>query len=278
MAIRMIGLDLDGTLFNSRKQLTAHTRQVLERAAARGIVIVPATGRPRSGLPAVLEHLAGIRYAVVTNGAAVYDLAEDRCIYEKYMDREAAAELLRRTRGLQTVQGAFVGPWGYMEEIDRQRIEQLSLVEEMKQYLRSSRKVVEDLPAFVLGEARGPQKLVLMFLKDREGRPVDSAEAIRIAGEYAQFSFVSGGVGNIEIMDSAVGKGTALLELGRQLGIGREEIMAVGDSENDLDMICKAGLGVAMANGEEIVRRRADVLTGSNDEDGAAAAIERYAL
>ena len=112
MAIRMIGLDLDGTLFNSRKQLTAHTRQVLERAAARGIVIVPATGRPRSGLPAVLEHLAGIRYAVVTNGAAVYDLAEDRCIYEKYMDREAAAELLRRTRGLQTVQGAFVGPWG----------------------------------------------------------------------------------------------------------------------------------------------------------------------
>ena len=79
--------------------------------------------------------------------------------------------------------------------------DRLSLVEEMKQYLRSSRKVVEDLPAFVLGEARGPQKLVLMFLKDREGRPVDSAEAIRIAGEYVQFSFVSGGVGNIEIMD-----------------------------------------------------------------------------
>ena len=148
----------------------------------------------------------------------------------------------------------------------------------MKEYLRSSRKVVDSLPEFVLQEAQGPQKLVLMFLKDQNGQPIDSAEAIRITEEYEQFSFVSGGVGNIEIMDRAVGKGTALLELGRLLGIAQEEIMAVGDSENDLDMIRKAGLGVAMANGEEIVRRHADVLTLSNDEDGAAAAIEQYVL
>ena len=278
MAIRMVGLDLDGTLFNSRKELTEHTRQVLERAIARGIVIVPATGRPRTGLPGVLAEMDGIRYAIVTNGAAVYDLKENRCIYEKYMDKEASAELLRRTRDLQTVQGAFVGPWGYMEEIDRQRIEQLSLVEEMKNYLRSSRKVVDSLPEFVLRETQGPQKLVMMFLKDQNGQPIDSEEAVRITEEYEQFAFVSGGVGNIEIMDRAVGKGTALLELGRQLGIGQEEIMAVGDSENDLDMIRKAGLGVAMANSEEIVCRHADVLTLSNDEDGAAAAIEQYVL
>ena len=278
MAIRMIGLDLDGTLFNSRKQLTARTRRVLEQAAARGVVIVPATGRPRAGLPAVLEELGGVRYAVVTNGAAVYDLKDDCCIYEKCMDPRASAALLRRTRALQTVQGAFVGRWGYMEDIDRQRIEQLSLVEEMKCYLRASRKVVDDLPEFLMQAPRGPQKLVLMFLKDRDGGEIDSGEAIRITREFEQFAFVSGGVGNIEIMDRAVGKGTALLELGRLLGIGQEEIMAVGDSENDLDMIRKAGWGVAMANGEEIVRRNADALTLSNDEDGVAAAIERYVL
>ena len=278
MAIRMIGLDLDGTLFNSRKQLTAHTRRVLEQAAARGVVIVPATGRPRAGLPAVLEELGGVRYAVLTNGAAVYDLKDDCCIYEKCMDSSASAALLRRTRALQTVQGAFVGRWGYMEDIDRQRIEQLSLVEEMKCYLRSSRKVVDDLPEFLMQAPRGPQKLVLMFLKDRDGGEIDSGEAIRITREFEQFAFVSGGVGTIEIMDRAVGKGTALLELGCLLGIGQEEIMAVGDSENDLDMIRKAGWGVAMANGEEIVRRNADALTLSNDEDGVAAAIERYVL
>ena len=278
MAIRMIGLDLDGTLFNSRKQLTAHTREVLLRAMAQGIVPVIATGRPRAGLPAVLEELGGLRYAVVTNGAAVYDLQSGACIYQKEMDRAAAADLLARTRALETVQGAFVGPWGYMEEIDRARIARLDLVDEMKRYLCASRKMVDSLPGFVRGADHGPQKLVLMFLKDASGELIDAEAAMQITGEYEQFSFVSGGVGNIEIMDRTVGKGEALLALGRQLGIAPGEIMAIGDSENDLDMIRKAGFGVAMANAEDVLLRHADARTLTNDEDGAAAAIERYAL
>ena len=117
--------------------------------------------------------------------------------------------------------------------------------------------------------------MVLMFLPDGDR---DRAEAEEILRTYPQFAFVSGGVANYEIMDSGVGKGRALLALGARLGIAPEEIMAVGDSENDLDMIERAGLGVAMANSEEIVKRRADVMTLSNDEDGAAAAIEKYIL
>ena len=278
MAIRMIGLDLDGTLFNSRKQLTPHTGEVLRKALQKGIVIVPATGRPRIGLPPELTGMDGIRYAVVTNGAAVYDLRSGRCLYQRCMDKQAAAALLEQTRALELVQGAFVGPWGYMEPVDRERISRLSLVEPMKQYLRTSRKTVDSLPDFLRSCPEGPQKVVMMFLQDEAGAAIGWGDAIAAAECYPQFSYVSGGVGNIEIMDRAVGKGTALLELGHRLGIHREEIMAVGDSENDLDMICKAGLGVAMSNGEEIVRAHADVITVSNDEDGCAVAIEQYAL
>lgn len=274
--IRLIGLDLDGTLFNSQKQLTARTRAVLDEAIRRGVVVVPATGRPRVGLPRILVELPGIRYAVVTNGAAVYDLKTDACIYQGVMDKEAAAELLRRTRGLRTVQGAFVGTWGYMEQVDCDRIAELPVVEPMKDYLRSSRQIVNSLPEFLLSCPVGPQKLVMMFLLDEAGDVADRAEAERIIGEYAQFDFVSGGIGNVEIMEKGVGKGVALLKLGERLGIPREEIMAVGDSENDLDMIRRAGLGVAMANSEEILLQHADVLTLSNDEDGVAAAIEKY--
>lgn len=279
MAIRMIGLDLDGTLFDSRKRLTDYTKQVLERAIEKGIVIVPATGRPRVGLPETLLNIPGIRYAIVSNGSAIYDLKEARCIYHNCMDRAKAADLMHRTRSLaHTVQGAFLGEWGYMEAVDSARLDGLSLVEEMKAYLRASRHVVDSLPELIRSSGDAPQKLVLMFLQDEKGVLLDQAEAEKIVAQYPEFSFMSGGVGNIEIVDRQTGKGTALLELGRLLGIAKEEIMAVGDSENDLDMIRKAGLGAAMANGEEIVREYADVIALSNDEDGCAKAIETYAL
>ncbi len=279
MAIRMIGLDLDGTLFDSQKRLTEYTKQVLEKAIAKGIMVVPATGRPRIGLPKSLLEISGIRYAIVANGSAIYDLKEDRSIYQNCMDREDAAELMRCTRHLEhTVQGAFLGEWGYMEAVDSVRLGQLPLVEEMKAYLRTSRHVVESLPELIRNSEDAPQKLVLMFLQDENGNPADQTEAEELVAQYEKFAFMSGGVGNIEIIDRHAGKGTALLELGNLLGISREEIMAIGDSENDLDMICKAGLGVAMVNGEDIIKKNADAITASNDEDGCAKAIEKYAV
>ena len=278
VAIRMVGLDLDGTLFNSKKELTAHTCAVLAAAARQGVAVVPATGRPRIGLPQALLTIPGIHYAVVSNGAAVCDLRAGVRLYADCMPLEAAVDILRRTRALEVVQGAFIGDWGYMEEIDRQRIRALDLVAAMQDYLISSRRIVPDLPAYVAQRGEAPEKVVINFLKTPEGEARFREETVAVVRQHPDVAFVSGGVGNIEIIHKSAGKGSALLKLGELLGIGRAEIMAVGDSENDLDMIEKAGLGVAMDNGEEIVKAHADVLTCSNDDDGAAAAIETYIL
>ena len=278
VAIRMVGLDLDGTLFNSKKELTAHTCAVLAAAARKGVAVVPATGRPRIGLPQALLAIPGIRYAVVSNGAAVCDLCTGERLYTDCMPLDAAVDILRRTRTLEVVQGAFIGDWGYMEEIGRQRIRALDLVAAMQEDLISSRKIVPDLPAYVAQRGEAPEKVVINLLKTPDGKARFREETVAVVRQYPEVSFVSGGVGNIEIIHKSAGKGSALLKLGELLGIGRTEIMAVGDSENDLDMIEKAGLGVAMANGEEIVKAHADVLTGSNDDDGAAAAVEAYVL
>ena len=83
------------------------------RAARQGIVVVPATGRPRVGLPEALLTIPGIRYAVVTNGAAVCDLRSGKRLYTNCMPLEDAVEILRRTRTMEVVQGAFIGDWGY---------------------------------------------------------------------------------------------------------------------------------------------------------------------
>ena len=278
MAIRLIGLDLDGTLFNSRKELTAHTCAVLAKAVRRGIHVVPATGRPRVGLPQQLLTIPGIQYAVVTNGAAVCDLRGGKRLFTDCMDSDDAAEILRRTRPLEVVQGAFSGDWGYMEDIDRRRIRRLDLVREMQDYLIASRKVVDDLAVFAREQKEGSEKIVINFIKDETGAPMWREETENVVRDYPSVTFMSGGIGNIEIIRRGVGKGTALLRLGERLGVAAEEIMAVGDSENDLDMIRKAGLGVAMANSERAVLDCADYVTASNDEDGAAAAIERFAL
>lgn len=158
VAIRMVGLDLDGTLFNSKKELTAHTCAVLAAAARKGVAVVPATGRPRIGLPQALLAIPGIRYAVVSNGAAVCDLCTGERLYTDCMPLDAAVDILRRTRTLEVVQGAFIGDWGYMEEIGRQRIRALDLVAAMQEYLISSRKIVPDLPAYVAQRGEAPEK------------------------------------------------------------------------------------------------------------------------
>lgn len=83
---RLVALDLDGTLLNHQGQVTPRTRQAIAEAVARGIVVLPATGRPLSNLPPVVAQLTGIRYAITSNGAAVWDLGTDpmSAVYSRY--------------------------------------------------------------------------------------------------------------------------------------------------------------------------------------------------
>ena len=82
--IRMIGVDLDGTLLNSEKQLTAYTREVLKKAIEQEVAVVVATGRPFSGVPDELKHFPGIRYALTANGARILDMQKQKVVYEEF--------------------------------------------------------------------------------------------------------------------------------------------------------------------------------------------------
>ena len=91
--IRLIGLDLDGTTLTSDKVLTPHTKEVLESCLRQGIQILPATGRARSGIPDYLTEIEGIRYVVVSNGAAVVDLETGENVYTNCISWERALEI-----------------------------------------------------------------------------------------------------------------------------------------------------------------------------------------
>ena len=90
MDIRLIGLDLDGTVFDSQKRISPRTRSAIAAACARGVAVLPATGRPRAGLPDAFVQIPGVRYAITSNGGAVYDLAGGRCMAVDPLPKEDA--------------------------------------------------------------------------------------------------------------------------------------------------------------------------------------------
>lgn len=272
--IKMIGLDLDGTLLDSNKVFTEYSRQVIGEAIRQGVIVLPATGRPVSGVPKEIMELPGIRYALTANGARVLDMQENKVLYERLMCYEDGKRLLEIFRKYDVFLEAYFDGVGYAEEKKLKQIDRYMLVGPMARYLASTRRSVEDIYEFFCRECRPTDKIQAIFanLDEKEVALAEARE--KVPGvEYTGALF-----NNIEVNGRGARKGIALIRLGELLGISREEIMACGDGLNDVEMIREAGFGVAMANAMDQVKQVADYVTLSNDEDGVAKAIEKYVL
>ena len=269
--IKMIALDLDGTLLNEQKAVTEHTREVLTAAIAQGVTVLVATGRPLVGVPAVLRQFPGIRYVVTANGARVVDQQKDKILYERLIKPEAAEKVLDIFAEYDTLREVFHNGKGYMNRVDKpDRFFENDL---MKEYILTTRKPVRDLKETTWALPGGFDKVRAVF-----SCPQEREEAMQRMKSEKGLAVTSAIHNDIEVNLAGVNKGTALLALGERLGIWRDEIMACGDGMNDVEMISQAGLGVAMENGVEEVRRVADHITAANDDEGVAKAIEMFIL
>lgn len=274
MAIKMIAFDLDGTALDDKKTMTPRTKSALEKAVEQGIEIVPATGRAFCGVPEIVTSLKGVRYVLTSNGAAVYEIKTGKCIYENNMPLAQTLPLMEKLEPLEIMADAFVEGLCYMKKKNQRLIERIDVSAEMKDYLVNSRICVENVTEFLREKGADIEKLSILFAKNPDGTFQNKDEVIAILKEFPEFIFVSGGLDNIEVTVKSASKGDAVIKLGKILNIRREEIMAFGDSGNDLEMIRAAGVGVAMENAEQEIKEAADVITGSNVEDGMAHTIE----
>lgn len=272
--IKMIGFDLDGTLLNSRKELTDYTKNVLTKAAKQGVIILPATGRPVTGIPRELLSLPGIRYAVASNGGRIVDIKEDKLLYNCPVDYDLSVKILKIFDDYDVVHEIYFDGQGYIQESELERLSRFVPSAPMADYIRSTRIPVPDLWGKMEEmKGHGLDKVHAIFA-DRQAQREAEAR-IRALGSLE----ISSAMGhNVEVNAAGVDKGTGMLRLGRLLGIRPGEIMTCGDGNNDLPMIRAAGLGVAMGNAIDEVKQAADYITCTNDEDGAAKAIERFAL
>lgn len=271
--IKMIGLDLDGTLFNNKKEILPYTREVLQRAIDKGVVVLVATGRPWSGIPDELKDLTGMRYAVTSNGARVIETKTQKALIEHMLPVEKAKKILETARKYDTLQEVYFENRGYIEEEQFEKIYQYHKDPHMWKYVRSTRITVPDIMTF-LEQLNKPVDKTQILFTDMEER----AKAWKELGQDREIVLVGSLGYNIEINGAGVNKGKALVELGKILGIEREEIMACGDGDNDEAMLKEVGLGVAMENAVEQVKKAADYITGTNEEEGAAKAIEKFVL
>lgn len=275
-SIKMIGLDLDGTLLNSEKRISDYTRSVLNQAIEKGVIVLPSTGRPVTGLPKEVTEFPGIRYAVTSNGARVVDLKENgKSVYECGVPVEKVKGVMKILSKYDTMREVYYKGHGYAagEKIDE--VERYMSNPVMKEYILATRIRVDDIDTYVEEHMESVDKVHILFA-DPEKEKMKAAREIEEM--YPELNVTSALENNLEINEEGANKGLALIELGKLLGIEREEIMACGDGLNDRAMIEAVGLGVAMENAMEEVKTVADYITVSNDEDGVAKAIEKFVL
>lgn len=295
--VRLVALDLDGTLLNRRSQITPRTRSAVLTASQQGVVVVPATGRALATLPPEVAQLPGVRYVLTTNGAAVWDLGSEpmSSVYSRYADAEKRQItqpvcLLQRLFPPQKAREVFGLCQQYEGELTvfsdgraiKDRESQDLAAARMARHCSTEADqpydgrftVVPDLAEWMSREAHAIEKFCLFF-----GSAEKAQAALPAFRQLKGVEVVQGSPDNVEVTAQGVDKGEALLALADQLGIPRSETMAVGDSENDRALLEKAGVSAAMANAMPSIQALADYVSQADcDADGVAELFEKLVL
>lgn len=270
--IRLIALDLDGTLLNSAKALSDRNRKALCDAAACGIEIVPSTGRFYDGIPEAVRSLPCVRYAITINGAAVFDAREKRDIYSAQLPAEDAAAIMAYLDGLPVIYDCYMDNWGWMTASMQDDAESYTPDPHYIRMIRELRSPVPELKAFLAERGHGVQK-IQVFTMDLPLREKLLAE---LEGRFPGITVSSSVPNNIEINQTRANKGDALRALAEYLGLRTEQTAAFGDGLNDVPMLREAGIGIAMENAPDEVKASANAVAGSCDADGVAKTIEEW--
>lgn len=268
MAIKLVTVDIDGTLLTNKREITPQVFEAIQAAKAAGIKIVLATGRPIIGVENLLQdlQLKDPGDLVITfNGGLVLDTATGQEIiketlpYDDYLD----IELLSRKLGVHFHAITKEGIYTANRDIGKYTVHEATLV---------------NMPVFYRTPEEMTDKEIIKTMMIDEPALLDAAIAKIPQEFYERFTIVKSTPFYLEIIPKTVSKGEALLHLAETLGLSKEETMAIGDEENDRAMLEVSGNPVVMANGNPELKKIAKYITKSNEESGVAHAIREWVL
>ncbi|HEY8394592.1 MAG TPA: HAD family hydrolase [Thermaerobacter sp.] len=281
---RLLALDVDGTLLTSRGTITRRTKRAIRQALAAGIHVTLATGRvfPSARL---LARALGLRTPlVVSDGAFIIDPGHGpggrpAVLHAHPMDGGLAREVTAFLTGAglpvvvhfaDHLASSYRPTWQQVvRSLGRGGLWHYLAMRRFVRYLPPA-----DLPRYVEVAPGAPAKISAIG-DERRLRPVQQALLARFGGRLHVTHSASR---SFDVLPAGVSKASGLQRLAALLGVHPEEIVAIGDNDNDREMLCFVGLGVAMGNAAEDVRRCARFVTRTNDEDGVAHVIERFLL
>ena len=266
--IELIAIDLDGTLLNSQHQLSDRNAETVRKAIERGVKVVLVTGKTHHSAKFLIEKL-GLTTPGIYNQGLITALPDGKVTHQATLDPEVARYVITYAEDRGFDLAAYSGNKILVKRVTRW-FEDLNKKyhEPMPEGIGPLQNILADIPINKL-----------MVLKEGDPQKVKALRwqfEIQLANKarMLQPSFND----MMEILPPNTGKGTALKQLLKDLGIKPEKVMAIGDGENDIDMFQLVGLGVAMGNAWDIVKSAANVVVGTNDEDGVAQAIEKFVL
>ena len=268
--IKLIALDMDGTLLNSKKEITPRTVAALEAAHQQGAEIVICTGRVVQGIRRYLPELPFVRYVITSNGASIYDLQEQKNIYENLIPVEKALKVLNSYKTSGGLLEVYADNISYMNMTDYADLPgRYGINHRINAYLREKNEPVESLVELIRSHYNGVEKFNLSHF------PAISYSRIwnklnLIGGLQLTYSDTI----NIEVGVQGCDKGVALTALAERLGCSMDEVMCFGDSHNDRGMLLAAGHPVVMGNADKTVKTLSDTVIGTNDEEGIAIYLE----
>lgn len=272
--IKLVALDMDGTLLNSSKKLPEENRTTIENYASKGIKFVFCTGRVMNELELISGELPSVKYAITCNGAYVNDLTLEKSDNEIFNDSLSIEEVSKifytiKAENLRMMFELQADGVVYAEEECINNPEKYG-VGYIKKLIKETRVPVEDMEKYINGRLKAVGK-VNIFFPDANAR--DKALK-KLSGMDFDFSYSE--PTNLEINKKGTNKGRGLQMLAEYLGVPINETMAIGDNYNDIELLKTAGLSIVMANAPEEIKALGDYITLSNDDSGVAYAIKKF--
>lgn len=265
---KLLVLDLDGTLTNSQKKITRKTKDALCKAQENGIKVVLASGRPTYGIVPLADELhlsESGGYILSYNGGEIIDWKTKELLHAKLLDPQVLPYLYdcakKNDLAIITYQDEFI----ITESPDDIYVQKEAFLNKMKIKKVDNFLSYVNFPiakCIITGDGNR-----LMDLEKEMNSHLKGS-----MGVYRSEPFF------LELVPNGIDKAQSLSILLDKLGMNKDEMVACGDGFNDLSMIQFAGLGVAMANAQLVVKEKADFITLSNEEDGVAHVIEKFLL
>ncbi len=269
---KLIALDLDGTTLKEGGWLSDTAREAIIAAIAAGYIVVPTTGRALSEIPDEIMSISGIRHVIVANGASVIDLSNGEEIFSDLITLDTTNKIVEHLYSHDLFFQVYSEGASYCDERFMQDVIRFFGDSDANYaWLAQRMRFIQNLPAYFEKGGRQTEKITVNLLTGEKRTIIE-----KVLEEIPSVAATSSDPINMEINSVTANKGAALLQLSTILGISREHILAIGDGDNDIEMLSFAGFSVAMANASDGAKRAASYVTVSNNEDGVPVVFRKF--